>query len=202
VVVGAHYDAAGPYPGADDNASGVAGLLELAALLGKSDLSGTVELVAYPLEESPFFRTSQMGSAIHANALRQEGVVGYVTDADNTQQFPSALLSLFYPARGNFIAVVGKIGQGWLVRRVKKAMAQASSLPVYSLTAPRFLPGVDFSDHVNYWQAGYPAVMITDTAFYRNPHYHTGADTADTLDYQRMAQVVAGVYAAVKEMAR
>jgi Zn-dependent M28 family amino/carboxypeptidase len=212
VVVGAHYDAAGPYPGADDNASGVAGLVELAAMLGKSDISSTVELVAYTLEEPPFFRTQHMGSAVHAHALRREGVsvrvmfslemIGYFTDAAQTQHFPLSLLSLFYPTTGNFLAVVGKLGQGGLVRRVKQAMGQATPLPVYSLTAPRFLPGVDFSDHANYWQAGYPAVMITDTAFYRNPHYHTRADTAETLDYQRMAQVVESVYAAVQEMAR
>ena len=212
VIVGAHYDAASPFPGADDNASGVAGLLELAALLEKSDLPHTVELVAYALEEQPFFRTPQMGSAVHANALQREGVrvramfslemIGYFTDAADTQQFPLALLSWWYPSTGNFIAVVGKLGQGRLVRRVQHAMAQANSLPVFSLTAPRFLRGVDFSDHASYWQVGYPAVMITDTAFYRNPHYHTKTDTADTLDYQRMAQVVAGVYAAVHEMTR
>jgi Peptidase family M28 len=212
VVVGAHYDAAGPYPGADDNASGVAGLLELAAVLGKTSLPRTVELVAYPLEEPPFFGTAQMGSAIHAHALRHHGVkvramfslemIGYFTDAAETQNFPLPWLSWRYPSTGNFIAVVGKLGQGGLVRRVERAMAQASSLPVFSLTAPRSLSGVGLSDHVNYWQVGYPAVMITDTAFYRNPHYHTRTDTADTLDYRRMAQVVEGVYAAVQAMVK
>lgn len=212
VIVGAHYDAAGPYPGADDNASGVAGLLELAALLEKAPVAGAVDLVAYTLEEQPFFWTQHMGSAVHAKALRREGVIvramfslemiGYFTDAADTQQFPISLLSLFYPTTGNFIAVVGKLGQGGLVRRVKQAMAQTSNLPVHSLIAPRFLPGVDLSDHASYWRVGYPAVMITDTAFYRNPHYHTKTDTADTLDYQRMAQVVEGVYAAVHELAR
>lgn len=212
IIVGAHYDAAGPFPGADDNASGVAGLLELAVLLEKSDLPRTVELVAYALEEQPFFGTPQMGSMVHAKALQREGVrvramfslemIGYFTDAADTQQFPLALLSWWYPTTGNFIAVVGKLGQGRLVRRVRYAMAQASSLPVCSLTAPRLLRGVDFSDHASYWQMGYPAVMITDTAFYRNPHYHTKTDTADTLDYHSMAQVVAGVYAAVHELMR
>jgi len=212
IVVGAHYDTAGPYPGADDNASGVAGLIELAGLLGKADLASRVDLVAYTLEEPPFFRSEHMGSAVHTQALKAEGaivramfaleMIGYFTDAEDSQSFPAPGLSLFYPTTGNFIAVVGRIGEGRLVRRIKKAMSSASSLPVHSINAPRFLAGVDFSDHLNYWEAGYPAVMITDTAFYRNPNYHTRADTPDTLDYRRMAQVVAGVYAAVLDLAR
>jgi len=207
VVVGAHYDAAGPLPGADDNASGVAGLLELARLLGNAQLSIRVELVAYTLEELPFFRSEQMGSAVHAKALKREGAVvrvmfslemiGYFSDARDSQHFPSSVLSLFYPTEGNFISVVGKIGAGMLVRKIKKAMAEATSLPVYSINAPRQIPGVDFSDHLSYWREGYPAVMITDTAFYRNTNYHTMWDTAERLDYQRMSQAVGAVYAAV-----
>jgi Zn-dependent M28 family amino/carboxypeptidase len=212
IVVGAHYDAAGPYPGADDNASGVAGLIELAGLLNAAELPVTVELVAYTLEEPPYFRSENMGSAVHARALKAEGVavramfslemIGYFTDAPNSQSFPAPGLSLFYPTTGNFIAVVGKMGQGSMVRKIRKAMSAASPLPVYSISAPRFLPGVDFSDHVNYWEAGYPAVMITDTAFYRNPNYHARSDTADTLDYRRMADVVRGVHAAVRALAQ
>ena len=212
IVVGAHYDTAGPYPGADDNASGVAGLIELAGLLGKAPPASRVDLVAYTLEEPPFFRSEHMGSAVHARALKAEGVavramlslemIGYFTDAEDSQTFPAPGLSLFYPTAGNFIAVVGRLGEGGLVRRIKKAMSKASSLPVHSINAPRFLSGVDFSDHLNYWEAGYPAAMITDTAFYRNPNYHAATDTPDTLDYRRMAQVVAGVYAAVLDLAR
>jgi Peptidase family M28 len=212
IVVGAHYDTAGPLPGADDNASGVAGLLELARLLGKGQLPIRVELVAYTLEEPPFFRSEQMGSAMHAKALKREGVVvrvmfslemiGYFSDADDSQHFPISVLSLFYPRKGNFISVIGKMGEGMLVRRIKKAMAGATSLPVYSINAPRLIPGVDFSDHLNYWREGYPAVMITDTAFYRNANYHTIGDTAERLDYRRMGQVVEGVYAAVADMTR
>jgi Zn-dependent M28 family amino/carboxypeptidase len=210
IVVGAHYDAAGPRPGADDNASGVAGLVELAHLLGKTELPIGVELVAYTLEEPPFFRSEYMGSAVHARALKKEGalvrvmfsleMIGYFSDAPDSQRFPSPALRLFYPTKGDFISVVGKMGQALLVRRVKRAMRGSSSLPVYSINAPRFVPGVDFSDHMNYWEADYPAVMITDTAFYRNPNYHTTADTAEKLDYGRMAQVVEGVYAAVSEL--
>jgi peptidase M28-like protein/PH (Pleckstrin Homology) domain-containing protein len=212
VVVGAHYDTAGPLPGADDNASGVAGLLELARLLDNRQLPIRVELVAYTLEEPPFFRSEQMGSAMHANALKREGAVvrvmfslemiGYFSDARDSQHFPSSAFSLFYPTEGNFISVVGKIDDGMLVRRIKKAMTGAISLPVYSINAPRLLPGVDLSDHLSYWLAGYPAVMITDTAFYRNANYHTPDDTAERLDYRRMGQAVEGVFAAVIDMTR
>ena len=212
VVVGAHYDAAGPLPGADDNASGVAGLLELARLLGKSPPPLRVELVAFTLEEPPFFRTADMGSAIHARSLRERGLkvramlslemIGYFSDAGGSQHLPSPLLRAFYPSRGDFIAVVGKFDQRGLVRRVKRAMLGASPLPVYSVNAPRSIPGVDFSDQLNYWGAGYDAAMITDTAFYRNPNYHTARDTAGTLDYARMAMVVDGVRAAILDLSR
>lgn len=212
IVVGAHYDAAGPFPAADDNASGVAGLIELAHLLGSASLGARVELVAYPLEEPPFFRTPQMGSAVHAASLREQAVrvrammslemIGYFTDAPNSQHFPLGILRAFYPSKGNFITVVGKLGKASVVRRIKRAMRSASPLPVHSINAPRWIPGVDFSDHVNYWDAGYDAVMITDTAFYRNPYYHSALDRPETLDYRRMAMVVQGVYAAVLSLAQ
>jgi Zn-dependent M28 family amino/carboxypeptidase len=212
IVVGAHYDSAGPMPAADDNASGIAGLIELAYLLGKSPPTTRVELVAYTLEEPPYFRTADMGSAHHARDLRAGGVgvramialemIGYFTDQPDSQQFPSAVLGLFYPSTGNFISVVGTLSQGLLVRRVKGAMRASTSLPVYSINAPAAIPGVDFSDHLNYWRAGYPALMITDTAFYRNHAYHTAQDTADRLNYPRMAMVVQGVYAAILELSR
>ncbi|MFL6196356.1 MAG: M28 family peptidase [Thermoanaerobaculia bacterium] len=212
VVVGAHYDAAGPYPGADDNASGVAGLIELARLLGKAELRGQVELVAFTLEEPPHFASGGMGSAVHAASLKKRGIpvramialemIGCFTDEPESQRFPLPALKLLYPSRGNFITVVGKLGHGAIVRRVKTAMRRASPLPVESITAPASLPGVDLSDHRNYWAAGYEAVMITDTAFYRNPRYHTGDDTPETLDYRRMALVVEGVFGAVRDLGR
>ncbi len=208
VIIGAHYDAAGPLPGADDNASGVAGLIELAHLLRNTPLKTSVELVAYTLEEPPFFATSQMGSAVHAASLKQKNVpvrlmmglemIGYFTDEPDSQRYPVAAMKLMYPTVGNYIAIVGKTGQGGVVRRVKKAMQGASSLPVHSVNAPPSLPGIDLSDHRNYWNAGYEAVMITDTSFFRNDRYHTAQDTPDSLDYQRMAMVVQGVYAVVK----
>ena len=151
--------------------------------------------------------TPGMGSWVHAAALRQAGVsvramvslemIGYFTDAPDSQLFPHPVLALVYPSRGNFITVVGRLGDVALVRRTKSAMRGATDLPVVSINAPTAIPGVDFSDHRSYWAHGYPAVMITDTAFYRNRHYHSPGDTPETLDYGRMAKVVRGVYEAV-----
>ena len=212
IIVGAHYDTAGPLPGADDNASGVAGLLELARLLGRQQPPLRVELVAFSLEEPPYFRTTGMGSSVHAESLRKENVnvramiclemIGYFSTAANSQHFPAAFLSAFYPSTGNFISVVGQLGDWSLVRRTKATMRKASPLPVYSINAPSFVTGIDFSDQLNYWHAGYSAVMITDTAFYRNPNYPTAEDTEEKLDYERMAMVVEGVYATVTELTR
>lgn len=212
IIIGAHYDTAGPHPGADDNASGVAGLIELGYLLGRASLPMRVELVGFTLEEPAYFRTNKMGSAVHAAALKQQAVkvramlslemIGYFSDEPDSQKFPATFLRAFYPSRGNFIGVVGRLSEGLLVRRVKAAMREGSSLPVHSICAPRFVPGIDFSDQLSYWDAGYDAVMITDSAFYRNPTYHTEFDTAEKLDYKRMAMVIEGVYAAIKELSR
>ena len=212
IVIGAHYDTAGPLPGADDNASGVAGLIELARLLGRQQPPMRVELVAFTLEEPPYFRTTGMGSSVHAESLRKQNVriramlnlemIGYFSDAPNSQHFPAGVLSAFYPSTGNYIGVVGRFGDWSLVRKTKAAMRNASPLSVYSINAPSFVAGVDFSDQLNYWDAGYNALMITDTAFYRNANYHAAQDTAEKLDYKRMAMVVEGVYAAVVELAR
>ena len=210
IVVGAHYDTAGAMPGADDNASGVAGLIELAHLLGKTTLPIRIDLVAYTLEEPPHFRTAQMGSAVHALSLKRAGVnvramlslemIGYFSDAEGSQTYPINLLKAVYPSKGNFITVVGHFAEPGLVRKVKRALAEATPLPVYSINAPRFIPGIDFSDHLNYWNEGFPAVMITDTSSFRNLNYHTQNDTADKLDFRRMALTVEGVFAAVKRL--
>lgn len=212
VVVGAHYDAWSTLPGADDNASGVAGLVELARLLVAHPPPGEVELVGYTLEEPPYFRTPEMGSAVHADSLASAHVpvkamlslemIGYFSDAPGSQAYPAPLLEPFYPSEGHFIAVVGKRGQGGTVRQVKRAMRGASPLPVEAITAPPFVTGVDFSDHLNYWAHGFEAVMITDTSFMRNASYHEATDTADRLDFTRMAQVVQGVDCAVRALAR
>lgn len=207
IIVGAHYDAYGELPGADDNASAVAALIELAYLLKYTNLKTHVELVAFTLEEPPYFGTEKMGSAIHASSLKRQNsrvrimisleMIGYFSEVKGSQGFPAPILKLFYPSKGDFIAVVGKLDQIRAVRRIKKAMRVASPLPVYSMNAPVLSMGIDFSDHRSYWEEGYEAVMITDTAFYRNKNYHTVKDTPDTLDYSRMAMVVKGVYASV-----
>ncbi|WP_437808780.1 M28 family peptidase [Sorangium sp. So ce1078] len=211
VVVGAHYDAANDLPGADDNASGVAGLLELGRMLGRAPLRGDVELVAFTLEEPPYFRSAHMGSAHHAGALRAAEVnvramislemIGYFTDEEDSQTFPLAPLAMLYPTKGNFVAVVGNLEGLSLIRLVKGAMRGATDLPVHSLSSPAFVQGVDWSDHQSYWDASYPAIMVTDTAFLRNRRYHTDKDTPDTLDYARAAKVVTGVAEAVLALA-
>ncbi len=212
IVVGAHYDAHGELPGADDNASGVACLLELARAFGRMAPAQRVDLVAYTLEEPPFFRTPEMGSVRHARLLKEAGsdvtavlvleMVGRFTEAPATQRYPSAVLDALYPDRGDFVLVAGRLGDIGLTRQVKAALAGTTPLPVRSLNGPRWIPGMDFSDHYPYWDQGFTAVMITDTAFYRNTDYHTANDTADRLDYARMAQVVQGVHAAVTRLAK
>ncbi len=205
IVIGAHYDVEGPFPGADDNASGVAGILELARLLKihESRLKNRIELVAFCLEEPPFFGSSDMGSAVHAKSLKKNGIrielmmslemIGYFDEREGSQQFPLPAMSRIYPSKGNFIAVVGALSSVPMTKKVKKLMEKNSRVDVQWISAPRSLPGVDLSDHISYWEAGYPAVMITDTAFYRNPHYHTAYDRTETLNFEKMAEVVNGV---------
>ena len=209
LVVGAHYDVCGEQPGADDNASGVAGLLELARMIARHqpEVRHRIELALWPLEEPPNFRTPGMGSAIHANSLALRGadvrgmisleMIGFFSDEKGSQSFPAPGMSLLYTSRGDGIVVVGNSSSWWFTRRVKKRMAGSTELTVRSINAPSIVPGIDFSDHLNFWNQGWKAVMVTDTAFYRNPHYHKPTDTPDTLDYERMAQVVTGVYAAI-----
>lgn len=204
LVIGAHYDAfalTDDMPGADDNASGTAGLLELARLLGARQPTQPVMLVAFTTEEPPFFGSGEMGSAVHADSLAAAGrpvrgmisleMIGYFSD---TQTWPNALFAWIYPTHGHFIGVAGGWPDRALAREVKRAIAGAGGISVVSFSGPRETS--DASDQRNYWSHGWPAVMVTDTAFLRNPNYHTRGDTADTLDYERMARVVDGVYSA------
>ncbi len=210
LIIGAHYDGCGNTPGADDNASGIAGLIELAYLIGKNPGFGNVELVAYTLEEPPYFGSKYMGSYIHAQSLAEEGVsvlgvvvlemIGYFTDEASSQDYPALMFKLFYPSRGNFIAVVGNMKQRSFTKNVKLGMKGATDLPVYSLNGPAKVPGIDLSDHRNYWPHGYDAVMVTDTAFYRNKAYHTADDTWDRLNYSKMGKVILGVYSAAERL--
>lgn len=226
MVVGAHYDSHGDAaagaaadprgftvdthtPGADDNASGVAGLIELAHLLGQRPPSRAVELVAYALEEPPYFRTEDMGSVRHARSLAASKrevelmlsleMIGFFSDAPGSQRFPVPAMQPLYSDRGDFIALVGGLGDFSKMRRAKALMSGASDLPVYSINAPASLQGIDFSDHRSYWGEGYPALMVTDTAFFRNADYHRAGDSHDKLDYRRMAQVVQAVFAIVQQ---
>ena len=209
VVIGAHYDTHGDTPGADDNASGIAGLLELARLLGRTTQARPIELVAYALEEPPYFRTEHMGSAWHARSLRAANqevafmlsleMIGFFSDEPGSQNYPVPAMSLLYSDRGDFIALVGKLSDFGPMRRIKALMTGATNLPVYSLNAPPRLQGVDYSDHLNYWHEGFPAFMVTDTAFFRNKNYHLASDTYETLDYGRMAKVVQAVYAVAQQ---
>ena len=210
IVIGAHYDSCYDTPGADDNASGVAGLIELAHLFGKQKTSMQIELVAYTLEEPPFFSTEQMGSFVHAKSLKDKNakvrlmisleMIGYFSDVENSQNFPVSIMKLLYPSRGNFISIVGNFTNVFTVRKLKGLMSSSTDLPVYSINAPTFIPGIDFSDHKNYWENGFDAVMITDTSFYRNHNYHTTKDTAETLNYVKMAKVVKATFDAVNHL--
>ena len=208
VIVGGHYDAYAQLPGADDNASGIAGLLELGRGLSTASLNTRVLLIAYACEEPPYFAGSGMGSYVHANSIHDNDVIlmislemiGYFTEQANSQEFPVPLLSFLYPDQGDFIAVVGKLFDNE-ASRLKSTLNRYTDISAYSINAPTAVPGLDFSDHRNYWALNFPAIMVTDTAFFRNKNYHTLEDTYDTLDYAKMKEVVFGVYVHVVELA-
>ena len=209
VIVGAHYDTCSN-PGADDNASGIAGLIELARRLREAKTDRTVTLIAFTNEEPMFFQTDSMGSRVYAKAARARGadiravlvleMIGYYTDRLHSQRYPP-LFGFFYPNRGNFIGVVSNLKYGPLAKQVAQAFTRHSAFPIESVAAPEWVQGIGWSDHWSFWQEGYPAVMLTDTAFLRNPHYHQPTDTWETLDYERMAAVVDGLRGAVQELA-
>ena len=212
VVVGAHYDVCGEQPGADDNASGIAALLELARQLGTAGaaLRQPVELVAYTLEEPPFFRTQNMGSYRHAAAMKAvnapiRGMVclemlGYYDDRRGSQSYPISPLKLIYGSRGNYVVAARKFGSGRFARQFARSYRAGARLPVRRFTAPAWLPGIDFSDHLNYWKFGYSALLLTDTAFYRNHSYHQTTDTLARLDMRRLGLAVDALLTAVLAM--
>ena len=203
VIVGAHYDVYGEQAGADDNASGVAGVLETARILAaeKSRLKQNIEFLFYTLEEPPYFRTESMGSFIHAKSVAKNkdkinGVyilemIGYF-DPKATQDYPIGL-KWIYPSHSNFIAAVGNVQSRDLTSNYCNAMENLNELQCERLISPSFIQGIDFSDHMNYWKFDIPAMMITDTAYYRNKHYHTEQDTIEKLNVGKMAQVVNGL---------
>jgi len=210
VLVGAHYDTVPTTPGADDNASGIAAMLELARAFSGRSASRTVRFVAFVNEEPPYFQGEGMGSWVYARRARARGdrvvgmlpleTVGYYRDAPGSPKYPPPF-SLFYPNRGDFIAFVGNLASRCLVRRCVGLFRAKAGFPAEGLTAPGFVTGVGWSDHWSFWKEGYPAVMVTDTAPFRNPNYHQPTDTPDTLDYPRMARVVAGLEVVVAALA-
>jgi hypothetical protein len=204
IIVGAHYDVCGDQDGADDNASGVVGILELARMLKNQPLNYRIDLVAYSLEEPPYFRTSDMGSYRHAEYLYNNDIdvygmialdmIGYFSDEKNSQKYPLGILKLIYGNKGNFITVVRKFNDGKFASRTKRKFKKSDQVKVKSFQAPARLPGIDFSDHINYWRFGYSAVFITDSGFFRNPNYHKSGDTLETLDMERLADVIDALF--------
>ena len=202
VLAGAHYDTVPGSPGADDNASGVAAIVELARLLRDARPARTIRLVAFVNEEPPFFFWGEMGSKVYARAARARGddirvmlsleMLGCYSDEKGSQGYPP-LLGHFYPAQGNYIAFVSNLRSRRALRNVFAAFRDASDFPAEKLAAPALVPGIAWSDQLSFWREGYPAAMVTDTAFHRYRHYHQPTDTPEKLDYARMAQVVEGL---------
>lgn len=198
VIIGAHYDGAFLTPGADDNASGVAVGIELARSFAGRKTAPTVRFVFFANEEPPHFRQETMGSQVMTDSLVAAGrevewmisleMLGYYDDTEGSQKYPP-VLNLFYPTKGNFVAFVGNLDSRDVLSKMLTAYRKDDVVAGYGFAGPTWIRGIDFSDHMPFWNAGYPALMVTDTAFFRNPHYHEPTDTPETLDYERMAHV-------------
>ena len=203
-MIGAHYDTVPGSPGADDNASGVAVLIELARM------GLPARFVAFANEEMPYFQSGEMGSHAWAARAHRAGeriramlsleMLGYYRNVPRSQGYPPPL-GWFYPDRANFIAFVGDLGARRLVRHAVGFFRKYAKFPAEGVAAPAGIPGVTWSDHWSFRSHGYPAIMVTDTAFYRYPHYHLPSDTPEKLDYMRMARVTLGLAAVIKELA-
>jgi hypothetical protein len=210
VVAGAHYDSVIGSPGANDNATGAAALLEIARGLAGRAPQRTVRCAFFVNEEPPFYLTGEMGSLVHARRARERGerivamlsieTIGYYTAAEGSQHYPFPF-GLFYPGTGNFVGFVGNLGSRGLVRDAVASFRRAAAFPSEGLAAPGWVPGVGWSDHWSFWQQGYAAVMVTDTALFRYGPYHTGADTPEEVRYDAMARVVAGLEGVVAHLA-
>jgi Peptidase family M28 len=200
--VGGHYDSVLGSPGANDNATGTAAVLELARLLAGQQLARTVRFVAFVNEEAPFFQTDAMGSWVYARRSRARGeqvvgmlsieTIGFYSDVVGSQHYPFPF-GLFYPRTGNFIGFVGDIASRALVRRSIAAFRQHTPFPSEGVAAPGWMTGIGWSDHWAFWQEGYPGVMVTDTALFRYAPYHTREDTPNRMNYDYMARVVVGL---------
>ena len=211
IVVGAHYDSVFGCSGANDNGSGVAAMLALSRRFAKKSTSATLRFVAFVNEEPPYFQTSQMGSFVYAKGCKDRGdhitamisleTIGCFSDAPGSQKYPSPGLGAFYPKIGNFIGFVGNVRSSALLRRVISTFRAQKKIPSQGAALPSFIPGIAWSDHWSFWQNGYPAIMITDTAPFRYQHYHEPTDTPDKLDYDRFALVVSGMEAVIADLA-
>ena len=207
IIVGAHLDSVVATPGADDNASGIAVLLETARLLSQANLNSQVFLCAFNLEELNMFGSAAFAKKLKAAGARVEAMislemVGYTDPRPGSQKLPLGL-SRFYPDRGDFIGVIGNWKSKTLLRKFSAAMREVPNLPVETLAVPgsgMVIPAVRLSDHAPFWDLGYPALMVTDTSFYRNPHYHAVTDTLETLNIDFMAKVCEGVVRGVIEL--
>lgn len=207
LIIGAHYDTVIGTPGADDNSSGIAGLIELARLAKETFPEIPIRFIAFSLEEPPAFRTSAMGSHIYATSIKERGerifamisleMIGYYCMTKGCQFYPLPFFRWFYPDRGDFIALVGNLSSRRFTKNLKRALKDLISLRVESLNTISLIPGVDFSDHRPFWRLGYPALMITDTAFFRNPFYHCPGDKVETLNYDLMAELILGIHKAL-----
>jgi len=210
VLVGAHYDTVPGSPGANDNASGVATMIEIARLLSGRRLRCSVRCVAFVNEEMPHFYSRSMGSAVYARAARERGdrirvmlsleTLGYYSSRPGSQSYPP-LLRYFYPECGNFVAFVSNLRWSRALARVHDAFRSQCAFPSARLASPAIVPGVSWSDHRSFWRAGFPAVMVTDTAFYRYAHYHCPTDTPEKLDFESLASVTTGLADALTALA-
>ncbi len=211
VLICAHYDSAQGTPGANDNGSGVAALIEIANQMRGNRSSRTVRFVFFANEEPPFFqRDGQMGSWVYAKACRKQGddlkmvmsleTMGYFTDAADSQKYPP-LLAKMYPSTGNFIGLVSDIKSRPLLLEVEKRLRKNCTVDIQIGSLPSELQGVGWSDHWSFWQEGYMGLMVTDTALFRYPHYHQPTDTVDKIEFVRYAQVVDGLVKAIKDFA-
>jgi Zn-dependent M28 family amino/carboxypeptidase len=211
LVIGAHYDSVRGCPGANDNATGVAALLELARRFARKAQPRTIRFAAFVNEEPPFFQTGEMGSVVYANAARARGdrlvgmlsleTMGYYSDVPGSQQYP-APIAMLYPDVGNFIGFVSNVQSAPLLMKARRAFKQRTTFPLQSAAVPAAIPGVGWSDHWSFWQAGYSAMMVTDTAPFRYPYYHTALDTPDKISYDRLAHLVDGLEPTIEALAR
>jgi hypothetical protein len=212
LVVGAHYDSVLGSPGANDNASGIAGMLALARRFATKPCAQTLRFVAFVNEEPPYFQTEEMGSLVYARKCQERGdriaamisleTIGYFSDAPRSQSYPAAGLGFFYPTTGNFIGFVANTRSRALLRAAVSAFKKQKKLPCEGAALPAAIPGIGWSDQWSFWECGYPAIMVTDTAPFRYPHYHESTDTPDKLDYDRFALVVSGMESVIKELAK